>query len=486
MSNEINIRNSTIFGLIWRFAERIAAQTVSFIVSIILARLLSPNDYGFVAMVTIFITISQVFVDSGLANALIQKKDADNLDFSTVFYFNILMCCVLYLFLYIIAPYVANFYQVSELTNILRVLGIVVIISAFKNVIQAYISKKMLFKKFFFATIGGTIISAIIGISMAYLGCGVWALIAQQLSNTLIDTIVLYITVKWRPQLIFSFERLKKLFDYGWKILVSSLIDTTYNNIRQLIIGKLYSSSELAYYDRGMQMPNIIITNINTSIDSVLLPALSKEQDSIDRVRLMTKRAIKTSGFILFPMMVGLAVIAEPLIRLLLTEKWLPCVPYLRLFCLVYAFQPIQTSNLNAIKALGRSDIVLKLEIIKKIIGLVFLIILLPFGPYAIAYSLLIHAVIASIINAKPNKEQLEYGYIQQIKDIMPIIIVSILMGIVIYPISLLNLNDFIIIVLQIIAGVISYIVLSYLFKIDSFYYVIDLIKSIFGKKNIF
>ena len=281
-----------VSNFIWRFAERCGAQLVSFVVSIVLARILAPEDYGTIALVTVFTAILQVFVDSGLGTALIQKKDADDLDFSSVFYFNFSICLVLYAVMFIVAPYIAIFYEDMTLTSVIRVLSLTIVISGVKGIQQAYVSRNMLFKRFFFSTIGGTIFSAFLGIGLAFSGCGVWALVAQQLSNTMIDTLILWITVKWKPKKEFSWKRLRTLFSYGWKLLVSSLLDTVYNNLRNLIIGKMYSSADLAYYNQGDKFPKIIVTNINTSIDSVLLPTMSYELDDRIRIKSMTRRAI--------------------------------------------------------------------------------------------------------------------------------------------------------------------------------------------------
>ena len=314
-------KKNVIGNFIWRFAERCGAQLVTFVVSIVLARILDPKDYGTIALVTVFTTILQVFVDSGLGTALIQKKDADDLDFSSVFYFNFIVCMILYAGMFIAAPYIALFYKDTTLTPVIRVISLTIVISGVKGIQQAYVSKNMLFKRFFFSTIGGTIFSAVLGIAMAYMGFGVWALVAQQLSNTAIDTLILWLTVKWRPKKMFSFERLKGLFSFGWKLLVSSLLDTAYNNLRNLIIGKLYSSSDLAFYNQGDKFPKVIVTNINTSIDSVLLPTMSVEQDNPERIKQMTRRAIKTSTYVMAPLMMGLAFCAEPVVRLILTDK---------------------------------------------------------------------------------------------------------------------------------------------------------------------
>ncbi|MCR5296712.1 MAG: lipopolysaccharide biosynthesis protein, partial [Clostridiales bacterium] len=281
-------------NFLWRLAERVGAQGVKLLVELVLARILMPEEYGLIAMVTVFITVFNVFVDSGLGNALIQKKNADDLDFSSVFWFNVTLCVALYGLLYLISPAIANFYQRQELCLVLRVLGLQIVISGVKNVYQAYVSRTMQFRKFFFATLGGTLGAAAIGIAMAYRGFGVWALVAQQLFNVLTDTVILCLTVKWRPKKAFSFERLKGLLSYGWKLLLSALLDTVYNEARSLIIGKKYTSEDLAFYNRGEQFPQVITANVNTSIDSVLLPTMSREQDERTRVRAMTRRAIMT------------------------------------------------------------------------------------------------------------------------------------------------------------------------------------------------
>ncbi len=473
--------NKSVFSnFIWRFAERCGAQGVTFIVSIVLARLLDPSVYGTVALVTVFTTIMQVFVDSGMGSALIQKKDADDLDFSSVFYFNIMMCSVLYLIMFVAAPFIAAFYKTSELTSVVRVLSLILIISGVKNVQQAYVSKNMLFKKFFFSTLGGTIGAAIVGITMAYLGFGVWALVAQMLFNTAVDTTILWITVKWRPKKMFSLERLKGLFSYGWKLLVSSLIDTVYRDLSQLIIGKKYSKSDLAQYNQGSKFPALIVSNINTSIDSVLLPTMSKEQDNPEIVKSMTRRSIKISTYIIMPFMVGLAVCAEPLVSLILTDKWLPCVPFLRIFCFSYAFWPIHTANLNAIKAMGRSDLFLILEIIKKAVGLVAILITMWISVMAMAYSLIVTSIFSQLINSYPNKKLLNYSYAQQFKDMLPQICASLFMGVVVYCVQFLGLNSILTLLIQVPVGVVLYVGISKVFHIDSFEYLIGTIKGLF------
>lgn len=465
-------------NLFWRFAERILAQIVAFIISVVLARILNPSAYGTVALITVFTTFLQVFVDSGLGNALIQKKDADNIDFSTVFYINIVFCIILYLFIFFAAPIIARFYDNLMMVSYIRVLGLIVPISGIKNVQQAYVSRNMMFRKFFFSTLGGTIAAGIIGVLMALKGAGVWALVVQQVINLSVDTLILWITVKWRPICSFSLKRLKKLFSYGWKLLLSSLIDTAYINIRQLIIGKKYTSFDLAYYNQGEKIPNLIINNINTSIDSVLLTAMSNVQDDKAHVKNMTRRAITISAYIMAPLMMGTIFVGEPLVRLLLTEKWLPAVPFMRIFCIVSMFYPIHTANLNAIKAIGRSDLFLKLEILKKVAGILALLVTMKISVMAMAYSLLFTSIVNQIINSWPNKKLLNYGYIEQLRDILPSIILAVFMGCCIIFFDRFGLPDIVIIVIKVIVGAVIYIGGSVLFKFESFNYVLNIAKS--------
>lgn len=474
MDNKLKVFSN----LFWRFFERCGAQLVSFAVTIVLARLLDPELYGLTSKVAVITSILLVFVDSGMANALIQKKNPDDLDFSSVFYFNTAFCIVLYVILFFASPLLSQLYNEPQLTPVMRVLGLTVVVAGVKNVQQAYVSKTLQFKRFFFATLGGTVFSAILGISMAYMGYGVWALVAQQLSNVTVNTIILWLTVGWRPKNMFSFQRLKGLLSYGWKLLASSLLDTVYLKLYPLVIGVKYSNSELAFFERGNSMPNLIVENINYSIDSVLLPVLSAEQDHKVQVREMTRRAIKTSSYIMMPLMAGLAACAEPFVRLLLTDKWLPCVPFLQIFCIIYAFYPLHTANLNAIKAMGRSDVFLKLEVIKKILETAVLLITMRFGVLAMAIGQLFSSILSQVINAWPNRKLLDYRYLQQLKDMLPAILLSAFMGFTVHFVNSFVLSSILTLIIQVPMGVIIYAGLSMLFKVDSFKYILSIIKK--------
>ncbi len=478
MSNDRS--TSVLSNFLWRFLERTGYQIVVFIVSVVLARKLAPEVYGSVALVTVIITILQVFVDSGLGVALIQKKNADDLDFSTVFYFNIAICFGIYILVFFAAPFIADFYNDSTLTAVIRILSLTVVISGVKNVQQSYVSKKLLFKRFFFSTLGGTIIGAIIGIWMAYMGLGIWALVGQQLGNVAVGTAILWVTVAWRPKWCFSFKRLKGLFSYGWKLLASSLIETVYQDARQLIIGKMYQPADLAFYNKGSQFPQLIVSNVNASIDSVLLPVMSQAQENKDAVKAMTRRAIRTSIYLMAPLLLGLAVVSDKVVVLLLTETWLPCVPYLIIFCFTYLFYPLHTANLNAIKALGKSGYYLKLEIMKKILGVSVLLITMWYGPFVMCASGIFTTFINQAINAWPNKKLLNYSLWEQYKDILPSLLLSVIMGLGVWIVgALLPLPTLATLVIQVLAGIAIYVGLSIMFKMDIFYDLLKLIKSL-------
>ena len=311
-----------------------------------------------------------------------------------------------------------------------------------------------------------------------------WALVIQSVSNTAIDTIILWITVKWKPEFYFSFKRLKILFAYGWKLLVSQLLDTGYDQLRALIIGKMYTKSDLAFYDRANQFPSFLTTNINTSIDTVLFPAMSGVQDDPERVKSMTRRAMKTSVFLMAPMMAGLAACSTQIVSLILPSVWAPVVPYMIILCISYTFYPLHTANLNAIKALGRSDMFLKLEIIKKVVGLSLLLISMWHGVMAIALSMLANSFICQVINTWPNKKLINYGYLEQLKDIVPTILLAWGMGGIVYCVNFLGLNNIFSLLIQIPLGVAIYIICAKLVKMESFDYLLDTIKSIIDGKE--
>lgn len=475
--SEGGLQRKVFSGLIWKFGERIGAQAVSFVVSIILARLLLPSDYGVIALITIFIDIANVFVSSGFGAALVQKKDADEVDFSSVFYFSIVMSWVLYLIVFLGAPMVAGFYGKEILTPVLRVMALKLPLAGINSVQHAYVQKKMLFKRFFFSTLIGTMGSAIVGIVMAYMGFGAWALVAQYLFNSTMDTFVLWFTVRWRPILAFSPERMKYLFSFGWKMLASELIHTSYKQIRSLIIGKVYTEKDLAFYNQGGKLPNLIVTNINSSVSSVLFPAMTLKQDDTAKMKEMVRLSIRVSSYIMWPLMIGLLVMSEPIVRLIFTDKWLPCVPYMQIACIQFALEPVQTANVQAVKAMGKGRTYLLMEIIKKAFGIVMIVAVMYRGVMAIAVTAMFVTFFAALVNSAPNRKFLGYTYCEQLWDLLPSILLAGVMGGCVYGVGMFPIPVFASLTLQVVTGVILYLVLSKVFRVSAFSYLLQIMK---------
>lgn len=455
----------------WKFLERICAQGVSFVVSIILARLLLPEDFGNVAMILIFIAIADVFVNSGFSTSLIQKKDADDLDYSTMFYSSQLTSIMIYLIIFILAPLVGKFYNNDFLVILLRVFALRIPLSVYNSIQHAYISNKMLFKKFFFSTIIGTVFSGIIGIIMAYHGYGVWSLIAQYFINTIVDTLVLSITTPWKPKLIFSFSRAKKLMSFGSKVLLTDLIGTFFDQLRALLIGKKYTSSDLAYYEKGSQFSGFISSNIITSIMTVLFPALSKISDDIDKVKKASRLSVQVLSFAMLPLLFGLIICAKEIVIVLLTDKWIGSVDYIRLLSISSLIGLISSVSLQTIKAIGRSDVLLKLEFIKKPIFLILIIIGIKISVKWVAITMVIYSTIGSLINMIVLKKYVGYNIKEQISDIFIPLISSLIMIAIIYIIKLPFTNMLIILLFKFLIGFISYFILSIILKPEGYIY---------------
>jgi len=341
----------------------------------------------------------------------------------------------------------------------------------------------MKFKKSFIVSLGGVLVSSLVGIIMAYRGYGIWSLVYSQLSGQVTSTTILWFTVRWRPKLLFSFKKIKGLFKFGSNLLISGLLDSVFNNLYPLIIGKLFGSTMLGYYNRGQSFPSLMVDNIDGTIQGVMFPALATYQNDRVQVKKLVRRMLVTSSFFVIPVMVGLAVVARPLVLLMLTAKWLPCVPFLQFACITYALWPIFTANLQAITAVGRSDIFLKLEIIKKVLLLLVILISAHYGIYAMLIGSAILSFVSAIINASPNKKLLNYSYKEQLLDIMPSILLSFAMCGVVLAVSLLSFSLWLVFLLQIIAGAVFYFGIAYLLKFECFLYILNLLKTAFDKK---
>ena len=469
-------------NFVWRFLERVGAQGVTFIVSLFLARILSPEDYGTVSLILVITAVLQVFVDSGLGCALIQKKDPDDLDYSSVFFFNIFICLILYGLLFVTAPFISTFYKKPSMTPQIRVLGLVLIISGVKNILIAYISKHMQFRKFFFATLAGTIGAGIIGIVLAIRGYGVWAIIYQNLFNQFIDTVILWLSIKWKPKVAFSIERLKSLLGFGSKMLFSSLLETVYGKCRELVIGKKYTSADLAFYNKGNELPYDFTLAVSTSIDGVLFPVMSEAQNDLGRVKQILRQSIKVGVFFVAPIMVGFSACAETIVRLLYSAKWDSCIPYFRIFSIGFVGYPIIMSNMNAIKAQGRSDIFFKVKVIEKIIGILLILITFSISVKALAYGAIISYLTSAFITSYPNRKYLGYTYTEMLCDVGPELVLAFLMGIAVYSVQFLNLSQTLTICIQIPLGVLIYWIGAKLLNLNAYTFSISLLRNIKNK----
>ena len=472
-------RRKVLSGMAWKFSERISGQVVSFILQIVLARLLLPEQYGMIAMVNVFIVLANVFVVNGFSSALIQNKEATHLDFSTIFWCSLAVSILLYSIIHICAPLIEEFYNIPGLASITRVYGLSLVLCSYNSIQQAYVSRHMMFKKFFYSTLIGTIVSGFIGILMAYHGYGVWSLVAQYLSNIVINIIVLQFIIDWSPRFEFSFSRAKSMMKYGVNILGASLLGRVFDELRQLLIGKYYTSADLAFYNRGRSLPHLVSINIESTIDQVLFPAMSDHSDRPEEIKRRTRRSIRISSYVMYFFMTLLALAAKPIILLLLTDKWAESIPYMQIMCVSGMITVMSSANMQAIKALGRSDVLLKLEFIKKPLFLIFLVVAVRYSVMAVALSMPLYAAFAAIVNMSPNKKLLNYSISEQLKDQLPAILLSLLMALCIYPLLYLPVkSEFVIMLAQCVVGTLVYIAASLLFKVEQYKYIIDMVKS--------
>ena len=475
-----SIKGKAISSVVWKFSERIIAKFVTLIVSIVLARILLPEDYSVVSIVTIFFAFANIIISGGFNTALIQKKEADIVDFSSVLYFSLGLAAISYIILFITAPFIANGYHQPILAPIFRVMGLILPVSALKSIVCAYISVHLDFKKFFFATIIGTVISAVVGIAMAKHGFGAWALVAQQMTNTVIDTIILCVItrIKFVPKL--SLKKLRTLFSYGWKIFLSSLIATAYNEANPIVISLRFQASDLSFYTKGRSFPGLISTTTTETLAAVLFPVLARYQDNKESLLKYTRLFMRISSYVAFPLMLGFFAISDSFIYLMLTEKWMPAVPYVKIFCLTSMFDMIHVGNCETIKAMGRSDVYLKMEIIKKTgyFITILLFVFLATSPIQLACSFIICTLIAIIVNSIPNVKMLNYRFCMQIEDLLPNLLISVLMCVVVSLVGMLDINKVVLLLLQLVVAIVVYILSSIITHNSSYIYLRNLVKG--------
>lgn len=480
MQEQSNKKQKMITGVIWSYAERFLAQAITLAVSVVLARILDPAHYGIIAIVTVFITICDAFVVGGFGNALIQKKDATETDFNSICWVSVTIALVLYALLFVCAPLIADFYSEQLLVPVIRVMGIKFIFSAYNSVQQAYIQRKLQFKKFFFATLTGTLLSAVVGIGMALAGFGVWALVAQYLTNTIIDTIFLFFSISWKPKLEISWKSVKELWAFGSKMLASTMVYTIKDNIRSLIVGKKFSSSDLAYYNQGKKYPQLLVTDIVDSIGKVIFPVLSEKQESRDDVVRVMRQSIQVSSFVLLPAILGLMATGDTFISLLLTDKWMPAVPYLRILCLVYLPRPMATIFQKGLLAIGNSNANLVHEAITSAVTIGMLIVAsLVFNSVElIAWSYVIVAILGLLIFMYFVAHEFSYNFTNMISDYAPSLLLSVAMSVCVYFVGRIAIGSAVKLAIQVVAGLLIYISGAYIFRVKGFGYVMQILRT--------
>ena len=423
------LQKKAFWGMIWSAAGNFSLQLIGFVVGVQLARILSPDDYGLVGMLTFFTAIASCMIDSGMGNALVRKPDRTEEDCSTVYYFSIATALLLYAVLFITAPYIADFYGQPALCSLTRVLCLILVIGPLAGVHGTKLYIDMQFKKSSAISVVGAILSGVVGVTCAYLGCGVWSLVYMQLTVTICRVLLIWFVVRWVPLRVFSWQSFRELFGFGSKLLASSILDTTYNNIRPLLIGKVYSGADLGYYTRANQYASLPATTATGLLGSVTYPLLCKLQHDDNILREKYRLLIRLSAFVVFPLLTGLAAVAEPCIVLLITEKWLPCVMLLQILCFSLMWYPVHSLNLNLLQVKGRSDLFLKLEVIKKIMGVTMLIFTVPISVTAMCYGAVVISLITLVINTYYTGKLIQVAFFRQMADLLPTLLLSLAMG---------------------------------------------------------
>ena len=481
-----SLRRQVLGGLFWKFGERILAQGISFAVSVQLARLLLPDDFGVVALTWIFIALANVFVVSGFSSALVQKKDAGDIDFSTNFHCSFAVSLAIYGVLFAVAPFIADFYKTPLLSPVLRVMGLRLPLGAFSAIQHAWVERHMVFRKYFFSTLAGTLLSGVVGIAMARRGFGVWALVGQQFTNVVVDIVVLFFTVPWRPRLEFSAPSAKKMMSFGWKVLAADLSGTFFDQLRSLLVGRFFKPAQLAFYNKGKSLPDLLANNINASLMTVLFPAIANISDDRERVKAVLRKSVSHTAWVLFPCLFGLAAVASPLVLALYTAKWADSIPCIRILAVATAVSLIGNVSMQAVKAIGRSDVLLKLEFQKKPVYVVLLVLGLALGRKhgmleLVAWTMLAYAVYGTFVNARPLKKLVGYGYREQLRDLAPPVALSAAMAGAVALFYLADFGPVATLAMQVPAGALFYVAASAATKNRSFADLLDMAKRRFG-----
>lgn len=470
--------NSVSTSMIFKTLERYSTMFFQMIVQIVIARILSPSDYGVVAMMTVFIAIARVFTQNGFNRAIVQKKTANDIDYGTALTINTLIGSFFYILIFVSAPWIASFYNNPEIETYIRVLALVVPFGSVNSIQIAIANRHMEFTSLFKTNLTASILSGIIGVVSAWLGMGVWALIIQQLSSVLLISFIMRFTVSWSPRFHYNAQSGKEMFNFGWKMMTASMINTLYGELASLIIGKKYSSSDLAFYSKGKYFPKLITTGLDSSMDSVMLSAFSRKQGDMRKLHELMKKSQNINCYLLFPFLGIFAMVAVPVIHLALTDKWLPCIPFLYLACFTNAFHPISSSQVQAIAAVGRSDMRLKLEFYKKGIGIALLIPAVPYGPFAIAVNAAITSVLSVAINTIACKKVVRYPIRETVKDILPIMLATVGVMVPLFFLNMIEMMPIAKIFVLGIVGFVLYIVITGLFNFYGYSYMKSFILS--------
>lgn len=476
------LRNSVLGGFFWKFCERFLNQGVSFVTSLLLARLLMPEDYGTIALVSVFVNLAAVFINSGFATALIQKKDADDVDFSTMFYCSLICSIVIYVILFLAAEWVAIFYKMPILKSLLRVSALQIPLSVYQSIQTAYVSRHMLFRKVFFVSALNAAVSGAVGIGMALAGFGVWALLAQILTGTVVKTIAYLLVIPWHPKFKFSWESGKNMMRYGSRILAADLSGTFFSEIRSLIIGRVYSNADLAYYNKGQQVPQLLTSNLSAVLVTVMFPTLSNFSDDFQKVKAMAKRSFNILMYIMAPCMFGLAAVMEPMIIFLFTEKWIQTVPFGQILSISCLLKLLSDISIQILKAIGRSDVVLGLEVKKKPIYVALLIVGVGTNVFGMALALFVYDIYAMMVNMFQLKKYINYGLMEQFRDTLSPVVLSVVMGILVYLTPAVG-NSFTTLIIKVVVGAFVYVVGSAVFKLEGFCYMKRILQEYFHSK---
>ena len=468
----MSLKNKAVSGMVWTFAQQFSTQGIGFIISVVLARLLLPAEFGIIGMIAIFMGIGGALVDSGLATSLIRTTNANEEDFSTVFYFNILGSIIIYFILYLTAPFIANFFNQPILKNITRVYGITFIINAFSTIQLTRLTQKMDFKTQMRVSVPSLIGGGALGITLAYMGFGVWSLVWMRLLQSFLNTLQLWIVTKWKPSLIFNIAKFKYHFNFGYKLLLSGLLDTVFSNIYTVIIGKLFAPAQLGYFTRASSVIKLPVDNISGALQKVTYPLFATIKDDNERLKKVYKQIMQMVIFLIAPSLIIMGVLATPLFRFVFTEKWLPAVPYFQILCISGILYPFHVYNLNILNVKGRSDLFLKLEIIKKVLLVITILISIQFGLYGLLWGVVISSALSLFINAHFSGKFIQYNGFQQLRDVSPILLIAMTAGTLTLIADKIMINsdktDIFRIILGGAIGIISYWIISVLFKIKS------------------